>query len=569
MSHQVVEPAQIVDSSPMESDDCAEDGENFDLPVEWAQCLLLDLARERHLDGLLDRIVERFTELPDLALARVWIVRPGDSCAHCSMRDLCARNIDCLHLVASRGREPREMGADWSRLDGDFRRFPLGVKKVGLIAEKGEAVWIEDIRENADWIVRPDWASREEIIGFGGQPLIHHGEVLGVLGVFTRRRFCPVSLATLRVIADHAAAALASAHAFEEIEALRERLSIENEYLRDEIDESQSFGEILGASRAIRKVGQQVEQVASTDATVLVLGESGTGKELVAREIHRRSLRSECPLIRVNCASIPKDLFESEFFGHVRGAFTGAVKDRVGRFAAANGGTLFLDEIGEIPLDLQSKLLRVLQEGQFERVGEDRTCEVDVRIIGATNVDLEEEVRAGRFREDLYYRLNVFPIYVPALRDRSEDIPMLADHFIEHLGKKLNKKARLTDHDRKMLAAHAWPGNVRELQNVIERAIILSTDARLRLDLGRLLGDGLGRAKSEVRSAVVAAAVAVDAGDATSVRTDAEMRESERENLRAALEQAEGRVSGPGGVADLLGLRPTTVASRLQRFGLK
>jgi transcriptional regulator with GAF, ATPase, and Fis domain len=305
--------------------------------------------------------------------------------------------------------------------------------------------------------------------------------------------------------------------------------------------------------------------VASTDATTLVLGESGTGKELVAREIHRRSLRSDRPLIRVNCASIPKDLFESEFFGHVRGAFTGAVKDRVGRFAAADGGTLFLDEVGEIPLDLQSKLLRVLQEGQFERVGEDRTREVDVRIIGATNVDLEEEVKAGRFREDLYYRLNVFPISVPALRDRSEDIPMLADHFVDCLGKKLNKKVRLTDADRRVLANHVWPGNVRELQNVIERAIILSNDARLHFDLDRVLGGEISGARPE--------ALSVNDADADvevhAVRTDAEMRASERENLRAALEQAGGRVSGPGGVADLLGLRPTTVASRLQRLGLK
>jgi len=545
----------------MQPDPCAEDGANFDLPVEWAQRLLLDLARERRLEGLLDRIVERFSELPDLALARIWVIRPGDLCDDCQMRDQCARNIDCLHLLASRGHELREPGADWSRLDGDFRRFPLGVRKVGLIAEKAEAVWIEDIRENPEWIARPDWASSEGIIGFGGQPLIHRGETLGVLGVFTRRRFCHVSLAALRVIADHAAAALANARAFDEIEALRERLSIENEYLRDEIDEAQSFGEILGSSRAIRKVGQQVEQVASTDATTLVLGESGTGKELVAREIHRRSLRSERPLIRVNCASIPKELFESEFFGHVRGAFTGAIKDRVGRFAAADGGTLFLDEVGEIPLDLQSKLLRVLQEGQFERVGEDRTREVDVRIIGATNVNLEKEVKAGRFREDLFYRLNVFPISVPPLRERAEDIPMLADHFVECLGRKLNKTARLSDGDRAMLAAHGWPGNVRELQNVIERAMILSNGTRLRFELDRLSGDRSAGAKAGVTAA--------EANDVPSVRTDSEMRESERENLRAALEQAGGRVSGPGGVADLLGLRPTTVASRLQRFGLK
>ena len=427
---------------PSGMDPCTEDGENFDLSVEWAQCLLLDLARERVLDGLMDRIVERFTELPDLALARVWVVRPGDRCDDCRMREECTRNVDCLHLVASAGREPRESGADWSRLDGDFSRFPLGVRKVGSIAAKAEAVWIEDIRESPDFIARPEWAASEGIIGFGGQPLMHHGEVLGVLGVFTRKRFCHVSLAALRVIADHAAASLVNARAFQEIESLRERLAIENEYLRGELDESQAFGEILGASEGIRSVGAQVDQVASTNATVLVLGESGTGKELVAREIHRRSLRADRPLIRVNCASVPRELFESEFFGHIRGAFTGAIKDRVGRFAAADGGTLFLDEVGEIPLELQSKLLRVLQEGQFERLGEDRTLTVDVRIIGATNVDLATEVAAGRFREDLYYRLNVFPIEVPPLRERIQDIPILADYFVDRLGKKL-KRPRL------------------------------------------------------------------------------------------------------------------------------
>jgi len=544
-------------------DPCVEDGENFDLSVEWAQCLLLDLARERVLDGLMDRIVERFTELPDLALARVWVVRPGDRCDDCRMRDECTRNVDCLHLIASAGREPREPGADWSRLDGDFSRFPLGVRKVGSVAANAEAVWIEDIRESPEIIARPEWAASEGIIGFGGQPLMHHGEVLGVLGVFTRKRFCHVSLAALRVIADHAAASLVNARAFQEIESLRERLAIENEYLRGELDESQAFGEILGASEGIRSVGAQVDQVASTDATVLVLGESGTGKELVAREIHRRSLRADRPLIRVNCASVPRELFESEFFGHVRGAFTGAIKDRVGRFSAADGGTLFLDEVGEIPLELQSKLLRVLQEGQFERLGEDRTQTVDVRIIGATNVDLATEVADGRFREDLYYRLNVFPIEVPPLRERIQDIPILADYFVDRLGKKLKRSARLVDSDHAVLVRHLWPGNVRELQNAIERAMITSRGGRLRFDLEPLRENGRASSGTDIQG------VSKAGSEEATVRTDAEMRERERENLRVALELARGRVSGPGGVAELLGLRPTTVASRLQRFGLK
>src|SRR6185295_15978228 len=226
--------------------------------------------------------------------------------------------------------------------------------------------------------------------------------------------------------------------------------------------------------------------VAPTNASVLVLGESGTGKELVARAIHDRSPRKNAALVRVNCASIPRELFESEFFGHVRGAFTGAVKDRVGRFELAHGGTLFLDEIGEVPIELQSKLLRVLQEGQFEKVGEDRTRRVDARIIAATNRDLEAEVKAGRFRQDLYYRLGVFPIELPPLRDRAEDIPELAQHFLTQSARKLGvTPQRLSSVQLKELQAYDWPGNVRELQNVIERGIIRSRGGQIELGLGR------------------------------------------------------------------------------------
>jgi transcriptional regulator with GAF, ATPase, and Fis domain len=545
---------------------CEEKGtDRFELPVEWTQSLLLDLAQERRLDGLLEHIVERFAGLPDIALARIWVKRPGDRCDTCLMRDECARNVECLHLVASAGRNPREPNADWSRLDGDFSRFPVGTRKVGEVARSADAIWVEDIRVSSTWIARPDWAAKEGILGFGGQPLVSRGEVLGVLGVFTRKIFCPASLAALRVIADHAAAALANARAFEEIEALRARLAIENEFLQGEIEEVRSFGEMLGASIAIREVGEKIDQVAPTDATVLVLGESGTGKELVAREIHRRSGRADQSMIRVNCASIPRELFESEFFGHEKGAFTGAVKERLGRFCAADGGTLFLDEIGEIPLELQSKLLRVLQEGQYERVGGDTTHTVDVRIIGATNVDLAAEVEAGRFREDLYYRLNVFPIEVPPLRERRDDVPILADHFADQFAKKLKRIVRISEADRKRLMQHDWPGNVRELQNTIERAVILARGEVLRFE--RFVGGEPTGGRAGMNG--VAARESPPHEPAAEVLSDAEMRDREKENLRRALEVAGGRISGAGGVAELLGLKPSTVASRLQRFGLK
>ena len=286
------------------------------------------------------------------------------------------------------------------------------------------------------------------------------------------------------VIAQHIGGAIANARAFEEIQRLKAQLEVQNAYLQEEVVEAKAFGDLVGQSSALRHIVSQIDLVASTDASVLVGGETGTGKELVAYEIHNRSRRKEKPLVRVNCATISKDLFESEFFGHARGAFTGAIRDRAGRFEAADGGTLFLDEIGEVPLDLQGKLLRVLQEKRYERVGEDHTRSSDVRVIAATNRELKKEVAAGRFREDLYYRLNVFPIQVMPLRERVEDIPLLAKHFIDLSMRELRcPKPRLTRAGVVKLQSYDWPGNVRELRNVIERAVIISRGGVLDFDL--------------------------------------------------------------------------------------
>ncbi|MBC8285009.1 MAG: sigma 54-interacting transcriptional regulator, partial [Nitrospinae bacterium] len=272
--------------------------------------------------------------------------------------------------------------------------------------------------------------------------------------------------------------------AFNEIESLKKQLELENEYLSEERVELQSFGGIIGQSHSLQNILQQIDMVASTDANVLIFGESGTGKELIANEIHKRSPRSSRPLIRVNCASIPRDLYESEFFGHVKGAFTGAVKDRVGRFELADEGTLFLDEVGEIPLDLQSKLLRVLQEGTFERVGDEKTFKANVRIIAATNKNLKNEVVKGNFREDLFYRLNVFPLEVPPLRERKMDIPLLVVHFLKRAEIKFNRSGiKLSKSNLIQLENYSWPGNIRELQNVVERAVIISRSGRLIFDL--------------------------------------------------------------------------------------
>ena len=319
-----------------------------------------------------------------------------------------------------------------------------------------------------------------------------------------------------------------------------------------------SFGKIIGQSGACRRIISQVEVVAPTDATVLILGETGTGKELIAREIHQRSRRNDKPLVRVNCTSIPRELFESEFFGHAKGAFTGAIKDRAGRFEIAAGGTLFLDEVGEIPLELQSKLLRVLQEKCYERVGEDRTRQTDVRIIAATNRDLKKDIGAGHFREDLYYRLNVFPLQVPPLRERKGDITLLATHFVELLVKELGcPKPRLTRAGIEALESYEWPGNIRELRNVIERAAIFARGGALEFDLpvtgasvdptsfGPQYSDGLD----------------------PEYLTESEMRRRERENLLAILQKTGWRIKGSDGAAELLGVKASTLVARIKKMG--
>ena len=339
---------------------------------------------------------------------------------------------------------------------------------------------------------------------------------------------------------------------------LREELERERDYLREEVNVALNFGRIVGTSPALRRMLKRVEAVAETPASVLVEGESGVGKELVARAIHARSPRADGPLVKVNCASIPKELFESEFFGHVRGAFTGAHRDRIGRFQLADGGTIFLDEIGEIPLELQSKLLRVLQESEFERVGDDVTRSVDVRVIAATNRNLEKLIVDGEFREDLFYRLSVFPVEVPALRERGNDIVQLAQHFLEQTCKDFGREAlTLTRAQALNLKAYAWPGNVRELKNVIERAVILSPGKVLRLDLSM---PGVALSDTAPQEA---------AAPPEGVLTEKEMRDYQKLNIVKALEQSNWKVSGEGGAAELLGVRPTTLADRIRTYKIK
>ncbi|NOT62053.1 MAG: sigma 54-interacting transcriptional regulator [Acidobacteria bacterium] len=533
------------------------------MELESLQAVALTIAQERSVETVLQQIVEGLVAQPGVALARLWLKGAGDVCVKCPMRLECPNQTECLHLRASAGQPTKARVEDWARLNGDFRRFPLGVRKIGKIGATGEALLLADLKQESSWIARPKWTESEGIQSFAGQPLIFRGEVLGVLAVFSRQSLEPHEFAWLRMFADHAAVALANSRAFTEIEQLREQLKLENDYLREEAKQERSFGDIVGASAALKKVLDQIALVAPSEANVLVLGESGTGKELIARALHERSPRADGPLVKVNCASIPHDLFESEFFGHVRGAFTGAVRDRVGRFQLADGGTLFLDEVGEIPLDLQSKLLRVLQEGTFERVGEEKTRRTNVRIVAATNRDLRREIEAGTFRQDLFFRLSVFPLELPPLRERKEDIPLLARHFIR-LAREQGRCGNLQINEAQLarLQRYDWPGNIRELQNLLERAMILSHCGTLPLNLNLVLPES-------DTSAATALPETLSPNAPQGFVTQAEWETRERQNLMAALEAANWKIYGAGGAAELLGVKPTTLASRLQSLGIK
>ena len=343
--------------------------------------------------------------------------------------------------------------------------------------------------------------------------------------------------------------------ALAQVETLKNRLQAENVYLQEEIRTEHKFDEMVGNSRALVAVLQKVERVAATDATVLVTGETGTGKELIARALHSRSARKHRPLVKVNCGAVPASLIESELFGHMKGAFTGAIERRVGRFELADGGTLFLDEISELTLDTQVKLLRVLQEQEFEPVGSSKTLRVDVRIIAATNRDLAEEVRLGRFRSDLFFRLNVVPLTVPPLRKRPEDIPLLVPYFVSRFAKKFGRKIDGVSRDTMgLLARYPWPGNVRELQNIVERAVVLSTGPMLTVDAELLpIADTCAPAVAEP---------SVHDGQPLS------MRDAERRHIEAVLTQTKGVIEGPEGAARILNLNPNTLRSRMRKLGV-
>jgi formate hydrogenlyase transcriptional activator len=439
-------------------------------------------------------------------------------------------------------------------LAGAVGRAPVGTTWPGRSSNSG---WILSNRRP---MVIPDWRSESRfmerplllqtgILSTVSAPLLTAGRAIGVLHVGSREanRYTAEDAEFLQALARQIALAIENMLAYEEIARLKAKLEEENVYLQEEARGGGLEG-IIGVSRMIRRVKQAVATVAGTDATVLITGETGTGKELVARAIHEGSPRRGRTLVKVNCAALPASLIESELFGHEKGAFTGALARKLGRFELADKGTIFLDEVGDLPFELQAKLLRVLQEGEFERVGGIQTLKANVRVVAATNQDLERAVEAGRFRADLYYRLNVFPIAVPPLRERKEDIPVLARHLVIRHAARLGKRIdEIREPEIAALVAYGWPGNVRELENVVERAVILTRGSALEL------GDCLP---------VVAPAP-------PPVSRAQTLAEVERNHILEMLKSTRGRVSGPRGAARLLGIKPTTLEARIRRLGIE
>jgi formate hydrogenlyase transcriptional activator len=452
----------------------------------------------------------------------------------------------------------------------DLAGFPESLVKEGYEpAADDETAPVRAFRTGQTVIVSGDEIDDSHAREAGLQSIVHvpmrgRDGIVGVLGLATRRLgvFAESDLPFLSQVANQVGIAIENARTFTEVADQRQKLALQKLYLEDELRSELKFEEIVGRSEALRKVLEQIETVAPTDSTVLIYGETGSGKELIARAVHNLSSRKSAAFVKLNCAAIPTGLLESEMFGHEKGAFTGAIAQRIGRFELANHGTMFLDEIGEIPLELQPKLLRVLQEREFERLGSARTMRTNARLIAATNRDLEVLVKEQKFRSDLYYRLNVFPVRVPALRERPEDIPLLVRHFVQQFSRPLGKTIdAIPAETMGALTRYPWPGNIRELQNVIERAVILTS------------GPVLSVRSEDLRPPEPAEPVSAPARNGAASTPSANIREAleqaERQQILAALEQSNWVVAGPDGAAARLGLKRSTLQSRMQKLGIR
>jgi formate hydrogenlyase transcriptional activator len=463
---------------------------------------------------------------------------------------------DTFRFLAVEG----ELASDYFQTGMETQRSETS---VGWVYEHQQSRVCGDLKESAEFANERRLAA-EGIRSICVLPMALQGKCIGTLSFVSRERerYSKQDVLFLQEVANQVVLAIRNMQSYDEIASLKGRLEKENVYLREELRAEHNFEEIVGNSPALLKVLRDVEQVAPTDSTVLIYGETGTGKELVARAIHSRSPRSSRALVIVNCSAISAGLVESELFGHVKGAFTGALDRRIGRFELANGGTIFLDEIGELNLETQVKLLRVLQEREFEPVGSSRTLRVEVRVIAATNRNLREAVEAGRFRADLFYRLNVFPIEIPPLRERRSDIPRLVAFNVSRLSKRFGKKVEgVSVESMEHLLNYAWPGNIRELQNVIERALIVSTEPILRLDrdlipiLGAKVADSQGAAGNY--------------GIPSNSAALPTLNEVERNHILAALHKSGGKIEGANGAAKILDIHPNTLRHRIQKLGIR
>ncbi len=506
--------------------------------LELLQRISARMTVHHTLNEVLEAITRGLVQCADAALARTWLHIVPEACPRC--RELPTTEVPTgtpsLHLCASAGIFVGDVGP--------HHYLPLGMYLTGRVAETREPTLIDDLARERRVRNLP-WISEHGLRAYAGYPLLFNGELEGVLGIFRQRPLDMDEFRVLGIFAAQAAIAIKNATLLEQAGRHRERLSAENAYLEQEIQRERGTDEIVGRSRPLLAVLRKLELVAPADTTVLLQGETGTGKELLARYVHVHSPRLARPLIFVNCGAIAPGVVESELFGHERGAFTGAVERRIGRFELARGGTLFLDEVGDLPLEAQVKLLRALQEGEVERVGGGTPIRVDARVVAATNRDLEADVRAGRFRADLFYRLNAFPVRVPPLRERPEDVPLLAEHFMAKFRRKLGRPiGELAPESLDRLCRYSWPGNVRELQNVLERACVLARGDLVEVD--PLRADGPGPAGAALRS----------------------LEEVERDHILRVLGSTHGVIQGPLGAARVLGLHPNTLRSRMERLGI-
>lgn len=502
----------------------------------------------------LESIIEQSLQIENVLWVKIWILDQGDICQICNLLDQCENHERCFHLIASQG------NVSFENYSEKFQRLPLELKIAKQIIEIKSPFVIDTSETNEmDLLIDEKFIADQKINSVVSIPLVFRNDVLGVINFYLKGEIEDSKFNWLKLFGSQASLAVANALAFAEIETYRQKLQEQNNFLLKKLEEKSESFSLIGNSPAWQHILEQVDLVSESDATVIITGESGTGKEVVASAIQRKSKRRSMPFVKVNCAAISPELFESEFFGHIKGSFTGAFKDRPGRFQLADKGTIFLDEISELPLPMQGKLLRVLQEQQFEKVGEDKTRMVNVRIIAATNKVLWDEVEKGNFRQDLYYRLSVFPIYIQPLRERVEDIEYLSQHFLLKFSEKMScPPIRLTKKSLNLLKKYHFPGNVRELQNIIERAVILSKCEVLDLSLQQILEKTVASIYEPTKNKETE----------NEIISYDKLKELEINNIKLALKKAKNKIFGQDGAAKLLNIKPTTLISKIKSFDI-